>query len=230
MTLTATVRKTLDTAARLLPAVLLLALLTAACDKGRKVDVAAGINPNKMPTMTTKNVATFISDSGIVMYKIVAPVWYVYDNTDTPCWKFPKSVYLQKFNDKYQPVSSVAADSAIYFKDRHLWRLNGNVEIRRMPADLFLTQQLFWNEREHRLYSDSFIHVQTQTQMLEGYGFVANDRLTEYMVRRPSGMFPAPDFSQMQSAPNPNAGSSADAPRPPSAPKSLPGEESSPQD
>ena len=36
MTLTATVRKTLDTAARLLPAVLLLALLTAACDKGRK--------------------------------------------------------------------------------------------------------------------------------------------------------------------------------------------------
>lgn len=223
MMLTATVRKTLDTAARLLPAVLLLALLTAACDKGRKVDVAAGINPNKMPTMTTKNVATFISDSGIVMYKIVAPVWYVYDNTDTPCWKFPKSVYLQKFNDKYQPISSVAADSAIYFKDRHLWRLDGNVEIRRMPADLFLTQQLFWNEREHRLYSDSFIHVQTQTQMLEGYGFAANDRLTEYMVKRPSGMFPAPDFSQMQSAPNPNA-SAVDA-RPPSAPKPLPGED-----
>lgn len=184
------------------PMWLLLLLIIGACREGKKVDVAAGLNPKKMPTMTTKNVATFISDSGIVQYKIVAPIWYIYDQRDTPYWSFPKSVYLQKFNDKYKMISSIAADSATYLKDKHLWRLDGNVEIKRLPSDLFLTQQLFWDERKHRIYTDSFIHVQTETQILEGYGFVSNDKLTEYNVLKVSGVFPAQNFSQMNTGDN----------------------------
>lgn len=176
---------------RLLPFLLLATLFAAGCRKERKIDVAAGLNPDKMPTMTTKNVATFISDSGIVMYKIVAPLWLVYDRVDTPCWRFPKGLYLQKFDRDYKPIASVAADSAIYFKDMHLWRLDGDVELKKAPGTLFVTQQLFWDERKHIMYSDSFMHVQTPTQMLEGYGFVSDEKMTKYSVRRPSGYFPS---------------------------------------
>lgn len=176
---------------RLLPLwTMLLLVVAAACDKGRKVDVASGIDPKKMPTMTTRNVATFISDSGIIQYKIVAPIWYIYDQRDTPYWSFPKGIYMQKFDRNYKMIASVAADSARYFQTQRLWRLDGNVELRRNPADLFLTQQLFWNEQEHTIYSDSFIHVETATHMLEGYGFVSNERITDYRVLRPSGAFP----------------------------------------
>lgn len=71
---------------------LLVCLFVASgCKEERKIDVAARLNPSKMPTMTTKNVATFISDSGVVQYKVVAPIWKVFQEADTPYWDFRRA-------------------------------------------------------------------------------------------------------------------------------------------
>lgn len=178
---------------RLLPAALLAASVCAlltACREEDKLDVAKGINPEAMATMTTTNVSTLISDSGITQYKIVSPIWYVYDETDTPMWRFPKGLYLRKFDRKLKTIASVAADSATYFRLQRLWRLDGNVEMHRGEKEIFLTQQLFWNERTNRIYSDSFIHIETATHVLEGHGFISNGNLTNYRVVRPTGIFP----------------------------------------
>ena len=53
------------------------------CKEDGKLGVASRIDPKKMPSMTTVNVATLISDSGITQYKIVSPLWNVYDEVDT---------------------------------------------------------------------------------------------------------------------------------------------------
>lgn len=195
------------------PVAMMLAVIAlASCHQGKKVDVAASINPKKMPTMTTKNVVTFISDSGIIQYKIVSPLWLVYNERDTPYWSFPKGLYLQKFDRNYKKIASVAADSAKFYSDQKLWQLDGNVELERLPGDLFLTQQLFWNEREHKIYSDSFIHIKTTQHMLEGYGFVSNDRLTDYHIIRPSGMFPFNKDAQPAATPVPPGAAASGGP------------------
>lgn len=160
------------------------------CKEDGKLGVASRIDPKKMPSMSTVNVATLISDSGITQYKIVSPLWNVYDEVDTPYWNFPKGVYLQKFDRKFKVIASVAADSAKFFRLQNLWKLDGNVELRKEPGELFLTQQLFWDQRRNRLYSDSFIHIETPDRMLEGHGFESNDRLTKYSIRKPTGIFP----------------------------------------
>lgn len=160
------------------------------CKDDGKLGVASRIDPKKMPTMSTVNVSTLISDSGITQYKIVSPLWNVYDEVDTPYWNFPKGIYLQKYDRKFNVIASVAADSAKYFRMLNLWKLDGNVELKKEPGELFLTQQLFWDQRRNRLYSDSFIHIETPDRMLEGLGFESNDRLTKYTIRRPTGIFP----------------------------------------
>ena len=160
------------------------------CKDDGKLGVATRIDPKKLPSMSTVNVATLISDSGITQYKIVSPLWNVYDEVDTPYWSFPKGIYLQKFDRQFNVIASVAADSARFFRMLNLWRLDGNVELRKEPGELFLTQQLFWDQRRNRLYSDSFIHIETPDRMLEGHGFESNDRLTKYSIRRPTGIFP----------------------------------------
>lgn len=169
---------------------LIVTLLLAACKEDGKIGIASRVDPKKMPSMSTVNVATLISDSGITQYKIVSPLWNVYDEVDTPYWNFPKGIYLQKFDRKFNVIASVAADSARFFRLLNLWKLDGNVELRKEPGELFLTQQLFWDQRRNRLYSDSFIHIETPERMLEGHGFESNDRLTKYSIRRPTGIFP----------------------------------------
>ncbi len=165
-------------------------LVMPGCKEKTKLNIAAGINPDTMPTMTTVNISTLISDSGITQYKIVAPLWKVYDEGTDPYWLFPKGIYLQKYDRKLRVIATVAADSAKYFKNRKLWRLDGNVEIRKKPKDLFITQQVFWDQDRQQVYSDSFIHIENATHVLEGHGFRSNEEFTVYNVVRPMGIFP----------------------------------------
>lgn len=174
----------------LLPLAFVLLILSVACREEKKVDVAAGLNPAKMATMTTKNISTLISDSGVIQYKIVAPLWQVFDEVDTPYWFFPKGLFLQKYDPYFQVIATVAADSARYFKNQRLWRLEGHVEMTKMPKDLFLSERVFWDQRQGRIYSDTFIHIENATHVLEGTGFVSNENLTQYRILNPEGIFP----------------------------------------
>lgn len=169
---------------------LCFAVVLPSCKDDGKLGVAERIDPKKMPSMQTVNVSTLISDSGITQYKIVSPLWNVYDEVDTPYWNFPKGIYLQKFDRKFNVIATVAADSAKFFTPQKLWKLDGNVEMTKVPGELFLTQQLFWDQRRNQIYSDSFIHIETPDRMLEGHGFESNDRLTKYSIKRPTGIFP----------------------------------------
>lgn len=186
----------------------LMLVISSGCHEERKIDVASRLNPDKMATMTTKNIATFISDSGVVQYKIVAPIWKVYDRADTPYWYFPEGLYLQKYDPYFQVIATVAADSARYFSAMRLWRLDGHVEMTKAPKDLFQTQQLFWDQRRGLLYSDSFIHIETTTHMLEGIGFESDENLTSYRIIKPQGIFPVnrADIAPGNSAQNPDNG------------------------
>lgn len=175
---------------RILTVGFMMLLIVCACRDEKKVDVAKSLNPAAMATMTTKNVSTLISDSGVIQYKIVSPIWKVYEATDTPYWDFPEGLYLQKYDPYFHVIATVAADSAKYFKYEKLWRLEGNVEMTKVPQELFLSERLFWDERRHKIYSDTFMHIENATHVLEGTGFESNEKLTEYRILNPEGIFP----------------------------------------
>ena len=205
----------------LLIALFVALIVSTGCREERKIDVAAKLNPKTMATMTTKNVATFISDSGVVQYKIVSPLWTIYDAVDTPYWEFPKGLYLQKYDPYFHVVATVAADSAVYLKNARLWELHGHVELTKAPQDLFQSERLFWDQRQGKIYSDTFIHIETTTHVLEGIGFESDERLSSYRVLKPQGSFPinrenlrggsaAPGDPQApQSGPAPSSGPAA---------------------
>ena len=187
----------------ILVGMLLFLIVASGCREEKKIDVASKINPRVMATMTTKNVATFISDSGVVQYKIVAPLWQVFEETDTPYWIFPQGLYLQKYDPYIHVIATVAADSARFFSNQKIWRLDGHVEMTKAPKDLFQTSQLFWDQRRGKIYSDSFIHIETETHVLEGLGFESDERLTSYRIIKPQGIFPvnSSDFASDSTRP-----------------------------
>lgn len=154
----------------------------------------ANIRTENRPTMTTRNVMTVISDSGIPQYRLVGPVWYVYDNLDTPLWILPRGPYLEKFDPEFNVVFTVACDSAVNNRLTSEWRLLGNVEYKQDPGVLILTQELIWNQREGTVRSDSFIHLEEPGKVIEGYGFMGKTSprgdLTDYRLNRPQGMLP----------------------------------------
>ena len=73
---------------------------------------------------------------------------------------------------------------------------------------------MFWDQRLNKVYSDSFIHIERADRTIEGYGFESNDKMTNYRITNPTGIFPASDFNpgkESGAADAPSAGSVAEA-------------------
>lgn len=149
-------------------------------------------NASETPTMFTRDVETFISDSGVTRYRITAPIWYMYDEAKVPRWTFPKGLFLEQFDNLYRQSAKVDCDSATYFSKKRLWRLDGNVVMVNVARDSFLTKQLFWDQNKKRIYSDkAFIRIVNKDRIIEGYGFSSNEQMTDYLIKKPTAIFPA---------------------------------------
>ena len=147
-------------------------------------------DPETTPTMATDSVRTLVSDSGITKYRITAQTWLMYEEAKKPFWRFPDGLLLEQFDSVFDVVASIICDSATYFKNDQLWRLDGNVNIETARRELILTNQLFYSQRRNEIYSDSFVHIEKTDRIIEGYGFVSNDRMTTYTLDSVSGIFP----------------------------------------
>ncbi len=154
------------------------------------------VDGNITPTMITTNVNSFVSDSGVTRYHLTAPTWLMFDEADEPYWHFPEGLTVERYTDKMATESIVTADTARYMSRKKLWKLTGDVRMRNANGDKFLTRELYWDQNSHKVYSDSFIHIERGTRILEGYGFVSNEQITSYTIRRPSGIIPTDEFEQ----------------------------------
>lgn len=185
----------------LLPVIFALIIVCWSCSDEEAARVGKKFDGNVSPTMVTDSVNSFVSDSGITRYHMLATKWLMYDEADDPYWLFPEGLRLEQFDDHMHIHATVEADTARYFSMKKVWKLDGNVRMRNTDGDRFLTEQLFWDQRSHTVWSDSFIHIERTNRILEGYGFTSNEQITAYTIRRPTGIIPTEDFRPQSQQP-----------------------------
>ena len=180
-------------------------VLFASCKDDSTSVVSHPTDPERVPTMTTSDVQTIISDSGQTRYRIAAPLWNMFEEAKEPHWTFPHGVTCEELDDNFKTLTTIKCDSAYFDKGQALWTLTGHVRLTNATGDVVLTDQLLWDQRTHRLYSDAFIHIEKQGRIIEGYGYESNEQLTTYQLRQVEAIFPI-DEKKM---PHPGSGNAA---------------------
>lgn len=163
----------------------------AGCDDESVRTVANPDADGSTPTMVTMDVDTYVSDSGYTKYHAVTRVWEMFEDTDTPYWRFPCPLVIDTYERGMRPNAHVECDSARYLTQRRLFRFDGHVLAVNVQGDTFVTQQLYWDQQKTQFLTDSFIHIVKGDRVLEGYGFVADERMTEYVINNPTAILPA---------------------------------------
>lgn len=177
-----------------------LAAVMIATGKKEEENIAPiDYDPETTPTMYTSDATSYVSDSGYTRYYIETTQWFVFDDAKEPNWKFPEGLYGEKFDNDMQVIATFECDSAVYLSSPKIWELSGNVRINNEFGDRFLTQHMFWNTADHKMYSDSFIHIEKSDRIIEGYGFISDERISDYVVHRPSMIIPASELSRDRS-------------------------------
>lgn len=171
--------------------VLLLTFLLASCHRARKLSVTEAVTDRaSMPVLTSKQVTTLISDSGITRYRITTPAWQIYDKAEPSYWEFPEGVYLEKFDSTLHVEASLQSDYARYHEDRDLWELRGHVHALNLKGEEFDTPLLYWDKKSETVYSDSTISIKKAKSIIYGVGFESNQQMTNYTIQHPTGMIP----------------------------------------
>ena len=168
----------------------MLLLLTLACSGEHKEVVEVTFDPETTYTMKTTGVISLISDSGVTRYRANAKEWLVYGKAKEPYWYFPEGIYVEKFDSLFHTEASIVADTAYYYDKQGLFRFVGQVEVKSLQGEHFETEELFWNQKEDKVYSDRFIRIEQEDKIITGVGFESNQNMTRYTIRESRGVFP----------------------------------------
>ena len=157
----------------------------------KKLAADAVDNRAAMPVLDARKVTSLISDSGVVRYRITTASWQIYDKATPAHWEFPEGVYLEKFNPVDFSVNAfLEADYAYYNKDEEIWHLVGNVHALNLEGERFDTPELWWSQKDKRVYSDTVITITKTSSIINGIGFESNQEMTKYSIRKPTGTIP----------------------------------------
>lgn len=169
-------------------------LFLVACDE-QKEHIAPAINPrDSVATMISYGVNTLISDSGVIKYRIVTERWEVNQNRNPSRWIFDKGLFLEQFDEKFHIESYIQCDTAYYYDRNKLWELRGRVRILTKDGLRFSSEELFWDELKHELYSYKYSHLITPDRQLQGTYFRSDERMTQYYVSNSKGSFEKSDI------------------------------------
>ncbi len=175
--------------------ILLLGLcFVASCTEQVEHTAPAVRSRDSVAVMTSWGVNTLISDSGVIKYRIVAEKWEVNENKRPPRWIFEKGLFLEQFDEKFHVQAFLQCDTAYYYSQKKLWELRSRVRVRTKDGLRFASQELFWDQNTHELYSNVFSRLVTPDRTLQGAYFRSDEKMTRYMVTNTKGSFSQSDI------------------------------------
>lgn len=149
---------------------------------------APAVNPrDSVPVMVTYGVNTLISDSGVIKYRLVTERWEVNEAKKPSRWVFDKGVLMSQFDEKLHIKGYIQCDSAVYFDKLRKWELHGRVRILTTQGLEFTSDELFWDEQNHRFWSNTYSHMRMPDKEIDGNYFISNEDMTQYEIKQTHG-------------------------------------------
>lgn len=178
------------------PFLLFFAAILFSCNAPVEHTAPAINDRDSVAMMTSYGINTMISDSGVMKYRIIAERWEINENLNPPRWIFRRGLFLEQFDDKFHVEAYIQSDTAYYFTVEKLWHLVGNVSVRTIDGVKFNSQELYWDQKSHELYSNVFSRVVTPLREMQGSYFRSDENMRHYYVSNSKGSFMKSDVSK----------------------------------
>lgn len=144
---------------------------------------------DSLPTETAKDIEMIYSDSGRVMIKLISPLLNRYTNED-PYIEFPEGLQLLFFDSAMTVKSELTANYGINWETKKVMEVKDNVVIHNYENEETLnTEQVIWDQKTKKIYSEVFVKRTTKDGVLYGEGFDADESLKSWKLRKVSGEF-----------------------------------------
>ncbi len=142
-------------------------------------------NKVDLPDVSGFNIEISYTDSGLLKGKIIAPEANDFNRKEDPYTEFPKGIKVIFYDLAGNPESYIQANYAILYKKKQLWEGRSQVLAENQrTGEKLETEEIFWDQKEKRIYSDKFSTITNQDGVFYGeYGFEAREDLSKWWMK-----------------------------------------------
>jgi LPS export ABC transporter protein LptC len=191
-------------------------LLLAACENN-PAEVNA-LSRKVIEVEEGKNIKAIFSQSGNRKAYLTAPAM-MRVKADTQYVEFPKTIFVEFYNEQQQLQNVVKAKYARYFELLGKVFLRDSVVVFNTSGDTLHCKTLWWNQNDENFYTDDTVVINTRTQQLQGTGFWAKSDFSKYTIRNTVGTVLLPGETADSTKSPADSSMSPNSPAPPVAPR-----------
>ena len=167
--------------------VLLGAIMLLACKNDIK-EVNALAEREKRPDMTGENLELVYSDSARIKYRVLAPEYIKVNREKEKYEEFPKGIHVLSYDPAGKMIGSINAKYAKKLEDEMLWEARNEVVIINAEGKKLETELLYWDMKKELIYSDRYVKLSADGQIIEGNnGFHSDQNLNHPVFENISG-------------------------------------------
>ncbi len=158
------------------------------CKPDIKTIEAITIDQNQPMEIATE-LKIIYSTSGRVQMIMETPLMKKFEG-EKPYMELPEGFVMMFFDSLMQETSRISANYAIQYEIDQLIDARNNVILQNHEnGEKLNTEQLIWDQKREMIYTEKFVKITTQEEVLYGEGFESDDRFTNWIIKNPTGTF-----------------------------------------
>lgn len=158
-------------------------LLQSACEQKENAKPAT----YEGPITQGEDVELFYVEKEVLKLKVITKKIQEFATGDR---EFPEGLYMEFYDESGKVSSTLKANHAYFFNKENKWRGRGDVEVKNLEkGEQLNTEELFWKPETKRIFTEKFVTIRQQKDIIYGTGLDAAQDLSDYRIFNTTGDF-----------------------------------------
>ncbi len=163
-------------------------LLFVACGpKDAEIKKAASIIYD-LPVEVGSNVSIVYTDSGFLKAKLFAPLLERFASEARNQTEMADGITAYFYDQNGHVTSYIKSKYAVRDERERSITVRNDVNVINNKGDTLRTEELIWDERADRIYSEKFVRITSPDKIIMGSGFESNTAFTKFRVLNITGI------------------------------------------
>lgn len=172
-----------------------VALFWAGC-KNDVEDVNALVSRFDTQVETAKDVEILYSDSAQVRVRITGPTMLYHLDRREPRQEFPDGVSVDFFGPEGAITSQLDARYGLRLENKNEVIVRDSVVWQSVEGEKIETEELIWDERRKKIYTNKFVVITRPDEIIYGHGFEADQDFSYSRINAIEGRLKVEDLEK----------------------------------
>ncbi len=142
---------------------------------------------DNLPVEKMNDVVLEYTDSARLKVKLLAPIIAKYIPEEDPYIEFEEGIEVFFYDKEEALDAELSAEYAIQYPERHMTEAKQNVVAINSKGERLNTEHLIWDDQKEIIYSEEFVTITTDNQVIMGEGFEADQNFSNYKIKNVTG-------------------------------------------